>query len=375
MNPFTKIQRLKKTMKVPDGKSYLRMIYEYLFYKLTNPGLAEQYFNKYLFRRSVTNPTDYIVTHKMAEQIWYYNDMHYKSVFAQKSVFQSFFSKFNINIVKSYAYNVNHLFYKGDELSLIKTTKDFKSFLIDLRDKGLWKENYLIIKRTDNSYGGRNIYKISYKDVTDNKTLIETLYNTVIKSGYLFQDIVVQHPELSRINPNSLNTLRIDTFTNKVGNTRIFNTTLRISSGKAFVDNISSGGIFAGINMETGVLNDEAYGDFDKGTGLIHLSHPLTGLVFKDFKIPYFKEAKQLVKDAAQLLPEARVVGWDVGIQPNGPILLEGNFGNSLYDFEISQKGQRNNPVFQELLNEISVYYGENGNNLDELKKEHPFFK
>ncbi len=375
MNPFKKIARIKKALLISDSKSALRMIYEYLLYKINHPDLAEQYFSKYLFRKSVTNPFNYIVTRNLAEQIWYYNDMNYKSVFLQKLVFEAFFSKYNINVIKSYAYNVNHLFFRGDDLRMINSSEDFKIFLIELKERGFWKEDHMIVKKKEDSYGGRNIYKISFKDVKDNKVLLESLYNEVIKSWYLYQDLIIQHPELNRINPSALNTIRIDSFTNKKGVPKILNTTLRIGSGKTIVDNISSGGFFAGVNMKTGVLNNgEAFNSFDKSTGEIHLFHPLNGFVFNDFEIPFYQHAKQLVLNAAKLLPSARVVGWDVGIQPNGPILIEGNYWNEIYEFELGQNGHLNNPVFQELLNELRIYYADDENNLDDLKKKYPLF-
>lgn len=336
--------------------------------------MAEQYFNKYLFRKSVTNPHDYIVTHELAEKVWYYNDMKYKSVLIDKNVAEMFFAQHNIPVVKSFTYNANQMFFMNGSLILINNSEEFTNYLTGLKEKGYWKTEYMIVKKKDGSYGGRNIFKISFAELKDNKAVSETLFKEVIKSGYLFQDVVIQHPELNRITPCSVNTLRIDTFVNKQGVPDILNTTLRFSCNNTFVDNITSGGMFVGVDRETGVLSNEAYSNFETGTAEVRTSHPLTGLVFKDFKIPFFQQARQLAMNAAILLPRARVVGWDVGITPAGPVLLEGNYFNGLYPFEIGQKGHRNNRVFRELIDELSVYYNEEGNDLEKLKEKHPLF-
>ena len=43
------------------------------------------------------------------------------------------------------------------------------------------------------------------------------------------------------------------------------------------------------------------------------------------FKVPMFKEAVDLVKEAAKVVPEIGYVGWDVAISEKGPVLVEGN--------------------------------------------------
>ena len=374
MNPRKLISRFAKALKFSDRKRASKMVYEYLVYKFTKPELALQYFNKFLFRQSVTNPDDYIVTPEIEEQVWYYNDMNYKSILSQKHTSELFFSKFNIPVVRSFAFNDNHLFFNGNDHTLINSSRELKDFLISLKNKGIWHGESMIVKMKDGSYGGMNILKISFSDIRDNKSVLGSLYSQIIKSGYLFQDIIVQHPELNKVNPNSLNSIRIDTFTNKEGIPKIFNTTLRFSCSESYIDNISHGGMFTGINLETGQLHPEAFSNFDNDNREVLLSHPLTGLVFKDFQIPFFQQVKQLAIDAAKLLPLARVVGWDICITPDGPVLLEGNYYNGLYRFELGQNGLRKNHVFRELLIELNRYYNEEGNNLDELKKKYPLY-
>ena len=41
--------------------------------------------------------------------------------------------------------------------------------------------------------------------------------------------------------------------------------------------------------------------------------------------MPYWNEAKEMVKRAAKLSTHVRYVGWDVGMSEKGPVLIEGN--------------------------------------------------
>jgi D-alanine-D-alanine ligase-like ATP-grasp enzyme len=77
-------------------------------------------------------------------------------------------------------------------------------------------------------------------------------------------------------------------------------------------------------------------------------------LKFEKFQIPFYQEAKKLAVEAATRVPQLRVVGWDVAIQADGPILIEGNQLPGLVYSEIAEQGYSNNPVFMELFEEIT---------------------
>jgi hypothetical protein len=53
--------------------------------------------------------------------------------------------------------------------------------------------------------------------------------------------------------------------------------------------------------------------------------HPDTGVVFKDFKIPYYEDAVKLVCQAHTFFYNVRSIGWDVAISELGPVIIEGN--------------------------------------------------
>ena len=82
--------------------------------------------------------------------------------------------------------------------------------------------------------------------------------------------------------------------------------------------------------------------------------HPATHTAFKNFTVPYFNQAKKLVIQVANLMPNLRLVGWDVGIGESGPVLIEGNSDYDMAGTDVHSNGARSNIVFRKVLKEIN---------------------
>lgn len=139
---------------------------------------------------------------------------------------------------------------------------------------------------------------------------------------------------------------------NKKGEVKIFSVSLRMSSNRSFLDSSTYGGLQIGVDLKTGLLKDEAFADFDNGFVGTFNRHPLTRVLFKGFEVPFFHESCQLAINASKLIPELKIIGWDVAITSNGPIILEGNNFPGISFSEISQGGFKNNVFVQEIINE-----------------------
>ena len=138
----------------------------------------------------------------------------------------------------------------------------------------------------------------------------------------LVEEFIVQHPELSKLSPSAVNTVRIITQLNSKNEVDILGCRQRISVNSS-VDNLAAGNIAACIDIKTGVINSPAiYSDICKDEVTVH---PLTKVPIVGFTIPFWKEAMDMVKNAALLHPQNRSIGWDVVITENGPGLIEGN--------------------------------------------------
>ena len=135
----------------------------------------------------------------------------------------------------------------------------------------------------------------------------------------LLEECVVQHRELMALHPHSVNTCRVITFT--TGNvTNVVAAYLRIGNGR-HVDNFNNGGMVVPIEEDRGEI---IYPALDK-TNRLYEVHPLTGIAIKGFKIPLWDEVLDIVKQAGQVIPQVGIVGWDVCVTDNGPLLIEGN--------------------------------------------------
>ncbi|MFR0733141.1 MAG: sugar-transfer associated ATP-grasp domain-containing protein [Oscillospiraceae bacterium] len=95
----------------------------------------------------------------------------------------------------------------------------------------------------------------------------------------------------------------------------------RVGSGQGHVDNISSGGMYTLVGPQ-GELEFPAFCD---QTGLYYDRHPVTGVAFRGYRLPFFREAVELCCQAAQVEPRLGYIGWDVAVTPDGPVLVEGN--------------------------------------------------
>ena len=182
--------------------------------------------------------------------------------------------------------------------------------------------------------GGAGIQKFMCKNVE-----IACLYENIkkLKPG-LLEETIKQHKEMNRLNPDAVSTLRITVFKHKNW-PRIVFSTLRTSSKKgSVVDNASSGGCFANVDIESGEVCRNAYSECiaiktitKECIRLLSFegieTHPLTGVRFKGFKIPFYKESLEMVLEISNNIDfyGRKLIGFDVAITDNGPVIVEVN--------------------------------------------------
>lgn len=129
------------------------------------------------------------------------------------------------------------------------------------------------------------------------------------------------HDAISRLNPTSVNTIRVVTLLDKNDKARILCAILRIGSNHGILDNAKAGGISCLIDINTGRIATNGQ-DFN---GNEYFTHPITGVYFNGYEIPRWKEVIKLAIKLASIDMRARLVGWDIVITPEYIELLEGN--------------------------------------------------
>ncbi len=141
---------------------------------------------------------------------------------------------------------------------------------------------------------------------------------------YLFQECMVQHPEMSRLYDKSINTIRLVTVRDlRTRDIVVLPSILRIGANGNVVDNTSQGGIAVGFDLETGQLHP--YGFYKPQFGRRVECHPNSKVVFADFHIPFIREAIGQAIRFHSFLKDIHSIGWDIAIGSQGPIFIEGN--------------------------------------------------
>ena len=135
-------------------------------------------------------------------------------------------------------------------------------------------------------------------------------------NDYVAEECIVQHPDLARLNPYAVNSIRVLSFHNV-----ILQAGLKVGIGTAVVDNVHAGSVYGNIDLETGRTNAPFRNiELDSFT-----THPSTGESLVGFQIPHWEQVKYVVVKITKALPEIPYIGWDVAVTKTGVCIIEGN--------------------------------------------------
>lgn len=216
-------------------------------------------------------------------------------------------SKFYIFDNKEEMYKIYNKFLKRQWMVLNENNyNDFLDF---------FKQNKVIIVKPIDGEGGKGIEKYEYINDEESKIVYSSL---LFKKQLLVEQCIKQHPDMNKLYNKSVNTLRMFTFY-KDGQAYFLQAILKVGNG-GVVDNFSSGGMYTYVDDE-GTVYAEAIDQMDNK----YYKHPISNETIVGFKVPMFKEAVSMVKEAAKVVPEMGYIGWDVAISEDGPVLVEGN--------------------------------------------------
>ncbi len=146
------------------------------------------------------------------------------------------------------------------------------------------------------------------------------------------------HPDLLELTAGALPTVRVLTCLNTKHQPEVMAAMVRTSFGSNMtVDNLHAGGIGALIDLKTGKLSRASNLGFDARLGWFS-AHPDTGVAIEGSVVPCWDAVKALAIDAHRQFDDRVVIGWDIAVLDDGPILIEGN-GNP--DLDILQRFMR----------------------------------
>lgn len=202
---------------------------------------------------------------------------------------------------------------------------------------------------------GRGVYKIekgspyfiNAKRSTSNE--VRNLQST-INEDYLVTQTVIQHVYARKIYPHSANSIRVLTAIDpKTGEPCVVRAVHRFGTSESVpTDNWENGGIAAPIDVEFGEIKSTAVLDNQFNRNPID-KHPESGEKISGVAVEMWDEVEELVKRGALLYPAARVIGWDIIVTADGPVILEasGRPGSHMLQLE---KGLLEDEVMKRVL-------------------------
>ena len=213
--------------------------------------------------------------------------------------------------------------------------------------RGIRESGAVFVKPAIHSGGGANVQRITEPDAESRKNDLTIWLAEMCGPDYVCQAPIEQHPDLARVHPESVNTLRIMTL-NLNGHISVCSTVLRMGVAGGAVDNQASGGISVGVAAD-GFLKTSAVTKL----GQRHHHHPTTGQQFQGFAVPSCMRARQFVQSLHGQLPHFRLVSWDIAVSPDGKLkLIELNLAGQ----EINFHQFNNGPIFAERFAEVIEY-------------------
>ena len=141
------------------------------------------------------------------------------------------------------------------------------------------------------------------------------------KKSFIIQSKLEQHPDLAKLNPTSVNTIRVMSY-RKENEVIILYAVIRIGRKGKVIDNETAGGIKADIDLLTGRIKGSAFGSPKEK----NMPQTDSGAVLDNYLIPSFPEVLEFVKNLHLRLPYFRLIGWDISVDANGkPVMIEWN--------------------------------------------------
>jgi len=150
----------------------------------------------------------------------------------------------------------------------------------------------------------------------------------------LVEEVIRQHDDLAAVCPGTVNTTRVTAFFDGQ-KTHILAMAQKFGRG-AVSDQMTFGGFYTMLDD-----NGHALGAGYDSHGHVHELHPDSGVRIADFQLPMIDEVKAFVDQVARVVPQVQYVGWDIVVGPDGPVLVEGNWGAGVYENKPSVTGIR----------------------------------
>ena len=155
--------------------------------------------------------------------------------------------------------------------------------------------------------------------------------------GFVFQHVVRQHAEVSRVAGDAVGTVRVVTVHDGEA-ARVLYALWKLPAPQAMSDNFwQDGSMLAALDPETGAIRAVR-----RGTGIRQETlsrHPVTGAAFDGVVLPDWDRVVALAQAAHETLPRIGILGFDIAMGAEGPLIVELN-NNPLHTLYQIAEGQ-----------------------------------
>jgi hypothetical protein len=292
---------------------------------------VKTYWHQYLYSRNGIFSVKYIPANLyFSNIIWRLNNYRFGPAYADKGFYDTLFS--DVNRPTTFIKNINGFYYEANKPI---TQKEALSICSDLQGA--------VIKPTLFGHWGKGVELFHSEQgfIPELNISVEDLF-TKYNKDFIIQNKLIQHSNLAKLNPTSVNTIRVLSYRN-YEETKILYAVIRIGRKGKTVDNETAGGIKADIDLVTGRIIGPAFGN----TTEKNLLHTDSGVELDKYLLPSFPQVLDFVKDLHSRLPYFKLIGWDISVDSNGnPVMIEWN-----RSAELSQVAH--GPAFGEYTDEI----------------------
>lgn len=149
-------------------------------------------------------------------------------------------------------------------------------------------------------------------------------YKKISGGKFILQPRISTHAAIRKLNGTALNSTRIVTIRNGADIEYLggFQT---LATGDAEIDSWSRGAVYVGIDPVNNCLLDKGYYSPQYRGGAVVTAHPDSGIVFRGCPVPFLNESVELCLKAHRFFYFNFIIGWDVVITDDGPLILEAN--------------------------------------------------
>ena len=212
-----------------------------------------------------------------------------------------------------------------NKLFFLQTFKDFiKRDWININEeseenikKFLMRHQNIVAKQSHGD-SGKEVEVINVSEFKNSDDLLQYIH---VHRYDLLEEKLMNHVALDKLNPTSLNTVRIVSVKNK-NKVNILFAGIRVGQEGAKIDNISQGGKVARIDISSGKINSRF---FTKSSSYIKSTENNSEKNLSGYQLPYWTDVISAVKQAASIVSEISIVAWDVAITNKGIDFIEGN--------------------------------------------------